>query len=631
MNRQYLFSPFFIFLLLVGCATTQAPAQRSSDSNQMDQADAYMQRGQHKKAAVLYQSLAKSNPDRRNQINLLAVDAFIRSGNTEAAQSQIDSINLNMLEATQQNRLNLLHAQVKLSNGEAEQSLFLLKKIKVNNLKPEDKISFYQSLAFAHSLVGDQLQSVQARIDLDPLLVDPQKNENNTVIFDTLSLLPKSSLDSNEAPKQSVLAGWIVLTKILKTPQLKQNPDQLQMYLNDWEQTFPQHPAKADFLQSYLEGPTNNLISPSSIAVLLPESGRFARAAQVIKEGFMAAYHHSQANYQPSLRFYDSSLSNPVELYNQAVSEGAELVIGPLAKDNIQLLGVEVELTVPVLALNHVPDLVTDKLFQFGLSPIDDAIQISSKARSNGHEKALLLATQSSQGGRIANYITEDWEKVDGTMLEHQFFKPKENDFSKPIKALLNLDESRNRYNQVKRFLATDIKFSGRRRQDVDAIFLSAQPQEARSIYPQLQFYRAKDVPVFSTSQAYTGKPNSSLDRDLEDMTFCDIPWLFPSVYPGELGKEALQNVWKSFPNKYFRLMALGIDSFNLINHLGILDSEPYVGATGKLSLDQENRITRQLVCAKFVKGEAIIQTPLYEEIKFENEEEYFFQDDINW
>ena len=624
MKRHYLLFSLFISLMLVGCATE--PAQRLVPSNQVSQADTYMQRGQYKQAASLYQLLAKKTPERSAQFSLLAGEAFIRSGNTQSAQFQLESINPTLLLGIERNRLNLLHAQVKLSNGEAEQSLLMLETVKTNKLNSDDKISFYQSLAFSHSLIGNQIKSVQARIELNQFLDDTQRNENSSVIFDTLSLLPKNELNLNNAPAGSDFSGWIALTRILKSPDLKQSPEKFQGYLDDWKQLYVEHPAKLGFLQSYFEGSTNNLKLPSSIALILPESGRFARAAQVIKEGFMAAYNHSQAGYQPSLSFYDSSLYSSVELYNQAVSEGAELVIGPLGKDNIQALGGDIELTVPVLALNHVPDLIVDNLFQFGLSPIDEAIQISNKASSSGYEKVLLLAADSSQGARMVSYISDDWEQNEGTILEYQFYTPKENDFSKPIKALLNLDESRYRYNQVKRFLATEINFSERRRQDVDAIFLSAKPQEARSIYPQLQFYHAKDVPVFSTPQVYSGKPNLSLDMDLENITFCDIPWLFSSAYSGELGKDALQDVWQSFPNKYFRLMALGIDSFNLISHLGILDSEYFLGATGKLLLNQENRITRQLVCAKFIKGEPVLQTPLYEEIFLDQEESYFFQ-----
>ncbi len=628
MKQHKFLSPGILILLLASCAAGRPGlVQRATPSSPLDQADAYMERGQHKKAAHLYQKLALSTPERKDQYSFLAAEALIQSGNIQQAEFEIDSIKPTSLTAIQRNRLNLLHAQVKLGNGEAEQALDLLESVQENQLKRQDKVSFYQSLGFAHSLIGNQLKSVQSRIDLNPHLEgDEQRNENSTVIFNTLSSLSNEELNLRQTSSSRTLGGWMALTKILKSPELRQDPDQFQSYLNDWKRLFPQHPADAGFLQSYFEGGGANLKLPSAIAIMLPESGRFAHAAEVVKAGFMAAYHHSQSSYQPSLRYYDSSLQDPVELYQQAISEGAELVIGPLSKDNIQKLAVEAELTVPVLALNHVSDLVTDNLFQFGLSPIDEAMQVTTKAGLSGYEKALLLTAESTQGQRMASYLTEYWEQEEGTVLEQQLYKAKESDFSLPIKALLNLDESANRYKQVKRFFGSDIYFSDRRRQDVEAIFLSAKPQDARSIYPQIQFYRAKDIPVFATPQIYSGNPNPSLDIDLEGVTFCDIPWLFPAAYPGELSKETLQETWQAFPNKYLKLMALGIDSFNLVNYLGILMSDPYMGATGKLSLNQENKITRQLVCAKFIKGEAVLQTPLYEEIKTEDEHNDFFQ-----
>ena len=156
MNRQYLLFSLFVSLMLVGCATE--PAQRSSSVNQVSQADTYMQKGEHKQAANLYQSLAMTMPGRSTQFRILAAEAFIRSGNTQSAQAQLDSINPRLLLAIEQNRLNLLQAQVKLSNGEAEQSLVILETVKTNKLNTDDKTSFYQSLAFAHSLIGNQMR-----------------------------------------------------------------------------------------------------------------------------------------------------------------------------------------------------------------------------------------------------------------------------------------------------------------------------------------------------------------------------------------------------------------------------------------------------------------------------------------
>jgi len=50
--------------------------------------------------------------------------------------------------------------------------------------------------------------------------------------------------------------------------------------------------------------------------------------------------------------------------------------------------------------------------------------------------------------------------------------------------------------------------------------------------------------------------------------------------------------------------VAMGIDAYYLAGQLTTLNTTPYLGATGKLSLESDNRIKRNLVCAKFVNGQ---------------------------
>ena len=316
----------------------------------------------------------------------------------------------------------------------------------------------------------------------------------------------------------------------------------------------------------------------------------------------MAAYNHADYNSKPAIHFYDSEQSSPANLYNQAVAEGAQLVIGPLAKEQIQSLADAVTLTMPVLALNHIPGLQKNQLYQFSLSPLDDADQITRKARADGHQKVLLFIPENAPGKRIANYLTEDWQNQEGTILETQTYNPKATDFSLPIQKLLNLDESERRYNKILS-LVPGVKYTPRRRQDADAILLSAYSAEARSINPQLQFYQAGDIPIYAMSTLYSGQVNISLDADLNKITFCDTPWLFNQAYQGELSMDALQETWKQFPSSYLRLIAMGIDAYNLATRLNNLEADTYPGATGNLSLTSDLRIKRQLICAKFMDG----------------------------
>jgi hypothetical protein len=605
MNRQCLIFFFFCFLSLVGCATELT--KNAVDNNQVLQAQQFMQDGRYKEAAALYQMLAKSELVQQGSFNLLAAKAFIKSGDIRSAQAHTAIINSSLLSVAQRNQLNLLSAQISLSNGQAEKALNQLSIIPVYSLNFKDKISFYQSLAFANSLTGKLLQSAHARIQLTPLLENALQKGNNQAILNTLNLLSSQTLMLKQPPAPDILGGWMSLARLIKTKKLNHDEIEFQSNLHEWKRVFQGHPAMAGFSQTITnEKISHNFKQASAVALFLPESGPYTQAAQVIKAGFKAAY--QQALEQPTLRFYDSSNGNIQHLYQQAISEGAELIIGPLSKDNIQNLALSTDLTTPVLALNHVSNLSQNNLFQFGLSPIDDTKEISNKARNDGHDKVLILTPDNKQGHRIVNYLTENWQQTGGTVLATQGYNAKGNDFSNPIKELLNLGESKHRYHRLKNLLGTQLEFTERRRQDVDAIFLSASPKIARSIYPQLLFYRATRLPVYSTSKIHSGRASRSKDIDLNTITFCDIPWLFTDAYSGDLALTALDNMARQYPTKYIRLLALGIDSYNIIEHLSQLGHASYAGATGFLSLNPENRISRQLVCAKFEDGMPVLQ-----------------------
>ncbi|WP_235185882.1 penicillin-binding protein activator [Methylomarinum vadi] len=605
MTRHRLTCCFFGLALLSAC--TPVPTQNQLFLEQAAEADNLMSAGQHKQAARLYQNLAESQPTRQNQFRLLAARALVRSGDHDKAKQYADSIDPAGLSEQQRQQLNLVYAQINLSHGNAEQALHRLQLVRPDLLHSEDRKGFYQSEAFAYSLTGDLLASAKARIQLSELLTAPQEiNENNAAILETLSLLPRQALILNQPPAPDILGGWMALANLLQ--QRPSDNVEFSDELLRWRRNFPTHPANSGFLQAYLQKPHHAFKQPSAIAILLPESGPYAQAGKAIREGFMAAYYQQQNNApQPTIRFYDSHQGHPITLYDQAVANGAELIIGPLEKDNIAALAAGSELNVPVLALNHVDNLSKSNLFQFGLSPIDEARQLAAKAWQEGHQKILILTPRGEQGERIANYLAEAWLQADGTVLATQSFNANEHDFSYPIQHILNLDESERRYRQLRNLLGRNLKYTPRRRHDVDAIFINAYPVTARSLNPQLRFYHAVDVPVYAMPQLYSGVPNPSQDIDLNNITFCDIPWLFPSAYQGELNQEALRNSWQQFPNVYLRLIALGIDAYNLVSHLDKLDTAKYHGATGDLLLNGENRITRQLICAKFTDGIPVV------------------------
>ena len=583
-----------------GCATRRQ--DNSKFQQQTATANQLLADGQAQQVAQIYQRLAQTKSSDQNQFRLLAVEAFLQSGNETDAQRYLDSINANDLSSTQLNVFKLLTGQLYLNAADAEQALERFRFITPAKLNNRHKISYYQSLAFAYALKGQLIDSANAKIALSELPDQAEQQQKNmTAIIETLGGLDNATLSNLESTATGNLGGWAALTLLLKSNRI--GSTSFTQVFSQWQQRYPTHPGNTIQLEAYQAPVREPFQLPQAIAILLPESGAYAQASAAIKAGFMAASYNPDASaFQPSIKFYDTSTSEIQTLYQHSINNGAELIIGPLQKNNIIRLAELPELSTPILALNRIPDLVKDKLYQFGLSPEDEAEQIVTQALKDGHNKALILVPDTALGQRIANTIDHFWQLAGGIILEAQSYNQKNSDHSHPIKQLLNLNESLTRSKKIRR-LFPSIKYTPRRRHDVDAIFLAGRPRDARLLNPQLQFYRATRVPIYATSQIYAGLPNPSQDIDLNGITFCDTPWLFNDSYQGQLSMYNQKNNWQQFPANYLRLFALGIDAFSLLPHLATMATNYYPGATGNLTLSADNHIKRELVCAKFSEG----------------------------
>jgi uncharacterized protein len=566
MSRHFLIAPILYLSILPGCVTLpDSPA--------------------------LYQEPPAAWEVEQNNSRLRDMAFLIQKGRSYTAKQQAEAINPAQLSLPQQTQYNLLYAQIFLSSGDAELALAKLSLIRQEQLTQADKIKFLQSKAFAYSLTGNLLESAKARISLDELLAVPtERKQNQAKILETLGFLPQSNNPKAQSPTAG-LAPWIAAANILAAKN--RNPTEFNEALAKWKASYPDHPAnfymvtvpKANEALDHL---------PRSIAVLLPESGPYADAAKAIKAGFLAAHEHYHSNQtdKPNVIFYDTEKTKAAELYNQAIKDGAQLIVGPLNKDNIQNLANAAVLNVPVLALNHVPSLNKTNLYQFALSPIDDTVELSQRAAADGHKRALILVPDNELGKRVAAYITNEWQSLGGIVLEKQIYQTNSaSDFAIGLKKLLNLAEN-----------STTPQDKSASRHDADVLFLSAYNKEGRAINSQLKAL-SEGISVYALPNIYGGLIDSSNDAALDGITFCDTPWLFNGSYNGELSMLALHQVWNKYPTTYIRLIAMGIDAYHLAAKLPTLTSTPYSGATGNLSLAAGNRIKRNLVCAKFAQG----------------------------
>ena len=561
----------------------------------------------------------------------LAASLFIEADKINRAKYQLDIMKQASAAITTESATDVsaqtARASISLVSTEiaiAEKNAALANQI-ITEIKPitrEQKIKFYALKADLDYLTGKYMFAVDRRVQLDAYLVElKDKNRNYRKIWAALSNLTGPQLNKQRSDNP-VIKGWLDLARVMRSGQ--QDISKLENDLLDWGTRHPLHPVGDTFLSELINNYQFEVSETKQIAVLLPMSGNLSKVTDTIKNGLLSAYYNdSNSPIKPVIKFYDSSNEKLSfqQLYRQAIDDGATHVIGPLDKIIINQLAQQSELDIPVLTLNYSENSLnyTENLFQFGLSPVDEAQQVAELAIRQNKFTAAVFYPDSEWGRRLYKAFSEHYQLLGGKVLTAADYVTNTNDYRRPVRALFNLDQSAIRRQKVENTISQKTESEPYRRQDIDMIFLVATHHSARGIMPAFKFHHAGDLPVYSTSHVYAGKLDRELDRDLNGLVFCDLPWILQNNSP--LAKVFTQN-WPQ-QEKLTRLFALGIDAYHLVYNLDYLKNKDYAffdGQTGNIQLDDHNRITRKLLWAKFKKGKAVYFEPVIPELAVETQ-----------
>ncbi|MBV1889697.1 MAG: penicillin-binding protein activator, partial [Gammaproteobacteria bacterium] len=357
---------------------------------------------------------------------------------------------------------------------------------------------------------------------------------------------------------------------------------------------------------------------PTKIALLLPYSGSLKSVGEALHQGVMSRYFSDPLSAgQVEIMSHDvGDDANIAALYVRAVAQGAELVIGPLRKQHIASLVERQLISVPTIALNQVddPTIIHPLLVQLSLSPEAEINQLAQLAWSQGHRRAAAFYPKTEWGRRQQRAFARSWQALGGDLVAQAGYSPKGSDFSKPIKKLLGLDLSEARYKKLRRALGETLLFNPRRRQDIDFLFLAAFPPQARSIRPQFRFHQADQLPVFASSHVYDGSADATLDKDLNQVRFCDTPYTLGTLASqasqgSESSSGAGSNAAQPTPPALPRIHALGRDAFALLAYLESLQNSRlrrFEGDTGRLRIDASGLVQSHLSCGRFRRGLAL-------------------------
>jgi len=598
-------SILFIALFLIGGCETGGFASGPSEQR----AESLARNQQHAEAADMYIGLATSaSGSERDRLTMLAVEQWLDSGDRRRARSALQGVQ----KPTGGELLWLWKldvAAIYLVEGRPDKALALLEPMSREPLTIRHRARAEALRADTWFQKNDPAQAVVLYMQRENWLNDSRDVERNRqrlwaglLVSDPQVM--RSAADVNVDP---IVQGWLRLGALAASTG--QQGIGWGNGVVRWQQTHAGHPAMA--IVQAMDLPTIGLQDfPRQIALLLPVSGRNATAGKAVQNGFFGAYFAATSGLEEEQRVavYDIASGGVAAAYALAIEDGAEFVVGPLTRKNVQALARESTLPVPVLSLNYLPNQqpAPPGFYQFALAPEDEAASAAIRARADGALKAVALYPNNDWGRRVMNSFAGELESRGGVLLDHRAYETGTQDFSIEIENLMALTQSVGRYKRLRANLDLPLQFDPRRRQDVDFVFLAADANAGRLIKSQLKFHYSGELPVYSTSFIYSmdGRSNS----DLNGLMFADTPWII-SPPPWIAGYPQLYAEFWPAEKRMGRLHAMGYDAYNLVGHLysaGEISQQEFAGATGRLYMDNDGRIHRRLAWAKFEHGEPV-------------------------
>jgi outer membrane PBP1 activator LpoA protein len=591
-------------LVIAACETTGGGAFGDTAESR---AENFALNGDYEEAASVYIGLAaEASGGERDRLTLLAADNWLDAGDAVRAQNAF----LGVAEPQGGEilwRWNSTRAALLLYDGEAERARDLLESLSRQSLSPGLRLRVEALRADAWFQLQEPTRAVELLMQREGWLDDRRSIDRNRERLWSGLLVsdPHVLREAAEMATDPTVRGWLTLGSLATATG--QKGIGWSNGVVRWRERHAGHPAMS--VLDTLEIPEDQLLAyPRRIALLLPLSGSTATAGKAVQNGFLGAYFASAGGLddRQSIRIYDvNAEGGPSAAYASAVEDGAEFVVGPLLRNNVNELANDILVPVPVLTLNYLPEesLPPPGLFQFALSPEDEAVSAAVRALQDGHRTGVALVPNSNWGRRLLSAFATEFEGQGGTLLDYRSFTSESPDFSRTIEELMGLSGSVSRYQRLRANIGSPLQFDPRRRQDVGFIFLAADGASGRLLKSQITSHYSGALHVYSTSSIYSMDGRS--DADLNGIRFADTPWVIAPQSWIRYLPDAYREYWPE-ERRLGRLHAMGYDAYHLVAPLFAARNGTMAeidGATGVLYLDASGRIHRRLAWAEFRRG----------------------------
>lgn len=585
---KWIFIPYLLNLLVLsllsGCTGFSPQEDRQNLAPDPEkEAKRLIEQGDYAGGASEYLRLTRqSSPPTQQYYHVKAIDTYLQGDMVEEAKAEWRRFDMRK-SFNLQIPIEFVHIQFALAEGHLAEAKRRLQYLNPNMLPKEYQIRHYQLDGKVSQKQGDYLTAAQKRIALQQLLTQGSKKyqRNQQAIWDSLANVTFEELMLFSQTPGDNLSGWISLAMLSRSA----HPRRIEEGVAQWQVDYPNHTAHT-FADMLLQQAATMPVPPRQVALLLPlDNQTFKQYAEAIRDGFFASIFQLPKSERPHIKSYSVSLGNVERVYRQAVDDGAEVIIGPLQKEVLnQLVQNKDYLPIPTLSLNYSGiNYPIQNLFQFALSPEDEALEAAIKAWDDGHRSAAILVPQGSWGSRISGAFESEWRLRGGQVIA---VEPHSKDIKKAVDAVVNAAQ----------------QFGS-----LDMLFMGTLASYARQFQPYFKRFYPRPLPAYAISKVYQGYPDPQKDIDLDGVQFPDMPWV---LSPSQEARQLQQNLRASFGdkfNQFKRFYALGADAYNLATRLlqrGFSTGEQWPAFTGNLYVNEKGEIHRHLVWAEFINGQ---------------------------
>ncbi|VEB24527.1 penicillin-binding protein activator [Avibacterium volantium] len=552
INLKNRLMPFLFALVLAGCTNLFGNSFTSVLKNDANASSEY----------YINQIQRTQNLEDQQTYKLLAARVLVRENKIPQAQAMLAE--LNDLNEEQLLDKAIIEAHIAAVKGNNKAADTRLKAIDLALLSPSQKARYYEVVARVAKNRNQIMNAVKARIQIDSLLTDTQrKQENNDRTWALLRNANRGLINNTSAEGSAALGGWLALTKAYNDNL--NHPAQLSQALQSWKAAYPRHSASYLF-PTELQGLFNfQQTQLNQVALLLPLSGDAQIIGSTIKRGFDDARGGSDIQ----VKVFDT-LATPVEsIIEQAKLEGISTVVGPLLKQNVDKLTNRPDLLqgLNVLTLNSTANSrAIGQLCYYGLAPEDEAESAANRIWDQGIQNPFIIVPQSDLGRRTASAFNTRWQQLSGTDANIKFYNSAD-DITYTLQSGLN--------------------------QNIQALYIVATNNQLSDIKMAIDNSNI-NLKLFASSRSNSSNNTPEYRLLMNGLEFSDIPF-FKDVDSAQYKKVA------GFTNgdySLMRLYAMGADAWLLINQFNELRQVPGFninGLTGKLSAGPNCNIERDM------------------------------------